>query len=255
MSFLKEFQSKARLFLVVGILTIFIGGVLWLPNDSKAISFLPYTPFKITIEKVEGSSSLLRVERNEESLLLSKDGKLILVIPQYSEFGDEGITFRHRERSYGAEEVPNIIELESESSDIHLCHFINPYQENQEYKCEQKIKTNIAEIDVKYSGNFEQLAETAGVAGKDVKTALLEFILNGKIDGEPFTVEGRIVYDNTEESRAQYRERIRDATEAWERMNRIEGAISSPLNLVLVIGLAIVLLLGSTFVVRKLKNK
>jgi hypothetical protein len=48
------------------------------------------------------------------------------------------------------------------------------------------------------------LQAAAGLTDQAVNVTLLDFSLSGTIDGDAFSMQGRIVYDNTEASGAAY---------------------------------------------------
>ncbi len=45
------------------------------------------------------------------------------------------------------------------------------------------------------------------MSNKDVAEVIMSFEFDGKIDGEPFSVKGNVIYDNAEVSKAAFYER------------------------------------------------
>ncbi len=94
-----------------------------------------------------------------------------------------------------------------------LCAFIKKLEEYQR-ECQTEVTTNQAIIDVTPQNNLEELAKSAGVLNQEVAATLFSFDLDGKIDGQQFSMNGRGVYDNTEQSKLafdpNYRSRARN---------------------------------------------
>ena len=160
-------------------------------SDGFATSFRSPSPFEITIEDIGGSGQV-HIEEKNHLFFLKKGKDLILVIPKDEPYGDEGITFRHKEHFYGAFTIPNTIHLKSNNPNVLLCYWINPYKADQQYECKTEVTTNVAKIDVKPQ-KLSELAKMAGVL--DRETTILSFRLDGEVDGESFQVNGSVSYD------------------------------------------------------------
>ncbi len=64
---------------------------------------------------------------------------------------------------------------------------------------------------------LRDVAKSASVFDQAVAVTILCLELDGKIDNQPFTIMGRVIYDNTEPSRLAYDEKIRAELEDLER--------------------------------------
>ncbi len=156
---------------------------------------MPYSPFKISIDSIEARGQL-NVEEKEELFLLNKENELILGIPK-EEF-DGIFRFRHIEKSSGGPPLPYAVELRSNNPDVLLCHWIKPRGKEWEFKCNTEITTNFPRILIK-GQNLDELAKSAGFLDQRAVETLLNFDMDGKIDGQQFWAKGRILFDNTDQ--------------------------------------------------------
>ena len=219
-----------------------------------------YTPFKISIDSIEARGQL-NVEDKEELFLLNKGNELILEIPKFEEFGFRGFTIVGNQDRVFDQTLPlherlvidHIIQLKTDNPDVWLCHVIDLDINNASSKCETEITTNLPIIDVRPQ-KLRDVAKSAGVINKDVADTILLLELDGKIDDQHFSIMGRVIYDNTEQSRLAYDEKIQAQVEAAS----IRRAQNSPWGIqalrgVILFGIA--LILGSTILlVCKLKR-
>ena len=208
----REKMRSALLILgTLAALSVSVGGACVWESHGTASS---YYPFKITIDSLEARGQL-NVEEKEELFFLNIVNELILVIPK--EVSEPSLKFRHREeKSPGASTIQNTIELNSNNPDILLCYFINPPYEEE---CKTEITTNRPLIRV-WPQNLAKIASSAGVINQEVAVTVLSFELDGKIDGHQFLVEGRVIYDNTEQSQLEFFEKAKGSI-----LKRVPGKI------------------------------
>ena len=195
-------------------------------GTSSPVSEIGYYPFKISVDSLEASGQLTSRER-EELFFLRKGNELIFGIPK--EVSEPRLKFRNFSPT-----IQNTIELKSNNPDILLCYFINtPYED----ECKMDITTNRTLISI-WPQNLRGLAYSAGVLDQAVAGTILRYELAGKIDDQPFSIMGRLIYDNTEQSRLAYDEKIQAQREAYGHQTRgnqaLRGGIFFALALVLV---------------------
>ncbi len=164
-----------------------------------------YNPFKIRIVSLEARGQL-NVEEQEEQFLLNKENELILLITKTNEAPGSSIEFRNHT---GA-----TIELRSNNPDVLLCG--RDVVPRKIHHCTTEITSPppFNNLIIIRGQNLEDLAKAAGVLDKEVAQSLLSFDLDGKIDGQQFSAEGEVIYDNTEQSKLafdpNYRSRARN---------------------------------------------
>ena len=176
----------------------------------------PYTPFKIFVDSVEARGQLT-VEDNEELFFLNKGNELILEIPKYEEVGVRGLTILGKLDKYSDATLPlhermaidHFIRLSSNNPNVWLCRAIIINENTPVTECNSEeiiTQTPIIDVDPR---NLEDLATAAGVLNQAVAVTILHLELDGNVDDQPFLIRGRVIYDNTEQSRSAYDERIK----------------------------------------------
>ncbi len=184
------------------------------PNQLGSISLSgrSYSPFHIRIDRVEVRDQL-HVEEKEELFLLSIEDELILVIPKTTVSRPPYIDIRN---DSGA-----TIEIHSDSPHVLLCGAYRAACKTEISTTDEFFRVQVPEL--------KDLAKAAGVLNQKVAATLLSFALDGKIDGQEFLVEGRVTYDNTEQSQKEF----------WESQNKGVWKIWMLLSLAVVVILVV----------------
>ena len=178
----------------------------------------PYTPFKIFVDSVEARGQL-SVEDNEELFFLYKGNELILEIQKYEEVGTRGFKIFGNHDRVLDETLPidermvidHSIQLSSNNPDVWIRGRENRRISNKRERTE--LTTTTPQIHVHPLG-LRGVAISAGVFDQAVAVTILRLELDGKIDDQPFSIMGRVIYDNTEQSRLAYDKKIQALLEA-----------------------------------------
>lgn len=184
---------------------------------------LPYSPFKISIDSIEARGEL-NVEEKEELFLLNKGNELILEIPKFEEFGLRGFTIVGNQDRVTDQTLPlherlvidHVIQLKTDNPDVWLCRSVIVNENTSRNECRTEITTNLPTIGVRPQ-KLRDVVKSAGVFNQGVADTILRLELDGKIDDQHFSIMGRVIYDDTEQSRLAYDEKIRPELEDLER--------------------------------------
>ncbi len=201
---------------------------------------LPYSPFKISIDSIEARGEL-NVEEKEELFLLNKGNELILEIPKFEEVGLRGFTIVGNRDGVFDQTLPlherlvidHVIQFKTDNPDVWLCRSIIVNENTSTWECKTEITTNLPPIGVRPQ-KLRDVAKSAGVINKDVADTILLLELDGKIDDQHFSIMGRVIYDDTEQSKLAYEEKIRpelledlerarSQNRAWARSQTLKG--------------------------------
>ncbi len=214
----------------------------------------PYSPFKISIDSIEARGEL-NVEEKKEHFLLNKGSELILLIPKYEEFGERGFEIvgdpdRVINTTLPDDEIlaiDHVIQLSSNNPDVSIRGW-----ENRRIKNPTELTTPNPRIEVRPLG-LRDVAISAGVLDQGVAVTIICLELDGKIDDQPFSIIGRVVYDDTEKSRLAVDQKFHVEMEAGAK--RRAQIRSQQLNyLILPFAIAIILLGSIIWLVFRLRR-
>ena len=220
----------------------------------------PYTPFKISVDSVEAGGQL-SVADNEELFFLFKGNELILEIQKYEEVGIRGFKIFGNHDRVLDETLPidermvidHIIQLSSNNPEVWIRGRENRRITNKRERTE--LTTTTPQIHVHPLG-LRDVAISAGVFGQAVAVTIIRLELDGKIDDQPFSIMGRVIYDNTEQSRLAYDEKIQALLEA-AAINRAEirsQQLNRQLKELLPFAVAAILIVATIWLVFRLKR-
>ncbi len=213
-----------------------------------------YSPFKISIDSIEARGEL-NVEEKKEHFLLNKGSELILLIPKYEEFGERGFEIvgdpdRVINTTLPDDEIlaiDHVIQLSSNNPDVSIRGW-----ENRRIKNPTELTTPNPRIEVRPLG-LRDVAISAGVLDQGVAVTIICLELDGKIDDQPFSIIGRVVYDDTEKSRLAVDQKFHVEMEAGAK--RRAQIRSQQLNyLILPFAIAIILLGSIIWLVFRLRR-
>lgn len=178
---------------------------------STSLTSIAYNPFMFQIDRIEAHGQL-SVEEKEDQFRLKKEQRTIL------EISKEGywLPISIKRRFGGLLGNRNDIQLNSNNPDVVVCY-------EKEGPCRREFTRDIKRIRIRPSFDLDlkDLAKAAGVLDQEVRATLLNFDFEGTIDGQPFTVMGRIIYDNTAEAKSAFWEEIRSKQRVSNMLRRI----------------------------------